>query len=216
MTQRPCSHCRVLSAALAILLASPVLSSTVHAQDAAPEQRHLGVQLRGFAGPLWLHAIQRIGDEQTTISGPGAAFEFALGTMVGEQLALNMDIVLAHSVAAEHGVLEDTTFTAVHLGVGVTYWVMPANVYLAASLGAARSSVDGKPVRIDIEVPTSDPSRVGLGLHLALGKQWWLSRRVGLGASLSLLSSIASNPIGGEDTDRIVLGAALALTATLH
>jgi hypothetical protein len=206
---------RALAAALTGLLAL-WLAASAHAQDSPPAQRHLGVQLRGFAGPVWLHAIQRIGDEQTTISGPGAAFELALGAMVGEELALNMDLVLAHSVAAEHGVLEDTAFTAIHLGVGVTYWVMPANVYLAASLGAARSSVDGKPVRIDIELPTSDPSRVGLGMHLALGKQWWLSRRFGLGATLSLLSSLANNPIGGENTDRIVLGAALALSATLH
>lgn len=216
MTPRLCHHRRALAATLTCLLALLGLAAGARAQEQTPAQRHLGVQLRSFAGPVWLHAIQRIGDEQTTISGPGAAFELALGTMVAEQLALNMDIVLAHSVAAEHGVLEDTTFTAIHLGAGVTYWLMPANVYLAASLGAARSSVDGKPVRIDIELPTSDPSRVGLGMHLALGKQWWLSRRVGLGASLSLLSSVASNPTGGQNTDRIVLGAALALSCTLH
>lgn len=200
--------------AYAVLVALAA-AAPARAQDEA-ERRHLGVQLRTFAGPVWLHAFQRIGSNQTTIDGPGVAFEFALGTMAGEQVALNMDLVLAHSGTAEHGVLQDTVFTAIHVGAGVTYWIMPANVYLAASLGAARSSVEGKPVRIDIEVPTSDPSKVGLGLHLAFGKQWWVSRRIGVGASLSLLSSIASNPVGGEDSDRIVLGPALALSVTLH
>jgi hypothetical protein len=208
MTRRPLVF-------LALVLVAFATGAPAHAQD-EPVRRHLGVQLRTFAGPIWLHAFQRIGSDDTTIDGPGVAFEFALGTMAGEQLALNMDLVLAHSGAAEHGVLQDTVFTAVHVGAGVTYWIMPANVYLAASLGAARSSVEGKPVRIDIEVPTSDPSEVGFGLHLSAGKQWWVSRRVGVGASLSLLSSIASNPVGGEDSDRVVLGAALALSVTLH
>jgi hypothetical protein len=43
-----------------------------------------------------------------------------------------------------------------------------------------------------------------------------VSRRVGVGATLSLLSSIAANPAGGEDSDRIVLGGTLALSVTLH
>jgi hypothetical protein len=182
----------------------------------ATERRHLGVQLRGVAGPSYLHAVQAVAGEQTTISGPGMQVEFALGHMVGERFALNMDLVVAHSFSAEYGVLADTTFTALHLGAGATYWLMPANVYLAGSIGFARSSVEGEPVRIDIEVPTSDPSEIGVGLHLAVGKQWWVSERVGLGATLSLLSSVANNPIGGEDTDRLLFGAALGFSATLH
>jgi hypothetical protein len=181
-----------------------------------PERRHMGVQLRGLVAPAYLHASQRIGDEDTTIEGAAIEFQLALGAMLSEALALNMDLVMAHAPAAEHGVLQDTVFTALHLGAGVTYWLMPANVYLAASLGLARSSVEGTPVRIDIEVPTSDPSKVGPGLHLAVGKQWWVSQRVGLGATLSLLSSLCSNPVGGEDTARLLVGAALGFSATMH
>jgi hypothetical protein len=124
--------------------------------------------------------------------------------------------VLLRSSAAERGVLQDTTFTALHLGGGVTYWVMPANVYLGASLGIARSSVEGTPVRIGIEVPTADASDLGAGLHLAAGKQWWVSRRVGLGATLSLLGSVANNPIAGHDSPRWLFGATAAFSASLH
>ena len=205
------------SHALAVALAVAgclVFGGAAHAAE--PEPRHMGVQLRGYAGPALLHALQELGGEQNTLDGFGVAFDFALGAMVSENLALNMDLVVAYSGAADYGVLEDTLFTAIHLGAGVTYWVMPANVYLAASLGAARSSIEGNPVHIDIEVPTSDPSEIGVGAHLAIGKQWWASRRVGLGLVLSLLSSIAPNPTGGENTDRILLGTTLAFSATLH
>jgi hypothetical protein len=191
------------------------LSSAVARAD-DPARAHLGVQLRGVAGPAVLHARQELGGETNTLDGFGAAFEFALGAMVSENLALNMDLLVAYSGAADYGVLRDTLFTAIHLGAGVTYWFMPANIYLGGSIGAARSSIEGNPVRIDIELPTSDPSEIGVGAHLVLGKQWWLSRRVGLGATLSLLSSIASNPDGGESTERIVLGAMLGFCVTLH
>lgn len=204
------SAAQAATALVVLLIASPASAQTEQ------EPKHLGVQLRTLLGVAVLHAQQQVGSEQTEIDGIGPAFEFALGAMVGEQLALNLDIVLAHSPAAEYGVLDETVFTALHAGAGITYWFMPANLFVAFSLGAARSSVEGEPVRIGIEVPASDPSEVGLGGHLVLGKQFWLTRRFGLGAAVSLLSSIAPNPIGGEDSARLVLGAALALSATLH
>lgn len=207
---------RRLALVVLLLAACAARGSAQQAGERQPEPRHLGVQLRTLLGVAVLHAQQEVGSEQTEIDGIGPAFEFALGAMVGEQLALNMDIVLAHSPAAEHGVLEETVFTALHAGAGITYWFMPANFYLGASIGAARSSVEGKPVRVGIEVPASDPSEVGIGAHVAFGKQFWLTRRIGLGAALSLLSSIAPNPIGGEDSARLVFGAAFALSATLH
>lgn len=179
--------------------------------------RHLGVQVRAFGGPALLYAFQDVGPGVSgTTRGVGAAFDFALGAMVSESLALNMDLVLARSADAEHGVLKDTAFSAVHLGAGVTYWWMPANLYFAASLGLSRSSVEGSPIHLEIEIPTHEQSRIGVGAHLALGKQWWLSRRVGLGATLSLLASTAGNPAAGRDTNRYVVAAIAALSATIH
>jgi hypothetical protein len=181
------------------------------------EPRHLGVQLRAAAGPAYLTARQSLGEgEHDSVHGLGVGFNVSLGGMVGERLALGMDLVLLRSADAEHGVLQDTTFSALHLGGGLTYWLMPVNVYLAASLGLARSSVEGNPVRLGVELPTGDASDLGAGLHLAAGKQWWLSGGVGLGATLSLLGSVANNPIGARDSPRLLFGATLAFSASLH
>jgi hypothetical protein len=207
---------RWLSAVLACTGCWLGSAGRVHASD-TDENRHLGVQVRALVGPALLYAFQDVGPgESGTTRGVGAAFEVALGTMVSENLALNMDLVLARSADAEHGVLTDTNFSAVHFGAGVTYWLMPANVYLAGSIGLARSSIEGSPVHLDIELPTNEQSKIGVGAHLAIGKQFWLSRRVGLGATLSLLSSAAANPAAGLDTSRYVVAAVAALCATLH
>jgi len=170
------------------------------------------------AGPGFVHAWQDLGEAQAdTIEGVSASFDVALGAMVAEHTALGMDLVLSRAGDAEHGVLPSTVFTVVHLGVGVTHWLMPANFYLAGSLGLTRSAVEGSEVRLaELEIADSDPSRIGPSLHLGLGKLWWISRRWGLGASLSMLASSAANPVGDSDTRRNLLGVAATLTATYH
>jgi hypothetical protein len=192
------------------------LPCRAHAGEPEPD-RHLGVQVRALLGPALLYGFQDVGAGSSgTTRGVGVGLDFALGSMVAQRLALNMDLGFARSADAEHGTLRNTAFSSVFLGGGVTYWLMPANVFLAGSLGLSRSSVQGSPVHLDLAIPTSEQSRIGVGAHLALGKQFWVSRRVGLGAVLSLISGLAANPGGGADSNRYVLAATLGLCATLH
>ncbi len=188
------------------------------ARAAEPDPaHHLGAQARLFAGPALLYGFQSVGEGGSgRTRGVGVGVDFALGTTLAEDLALDMDLMFARSASAEHGTLADTAFSAVFLGGGLTYWLMPANLYLTGSLGVSRSSVQGSPVHLDVTLPSSEQSAVGFGAHLALGKQLWITRGVGLGATLSLLSGVAANPTGGADTDRFVLVAVAALCATLH
>ena len=179
--------------------------------------RHLGVQLRGAFGPTLVYAWQDVGDGETsTIEGLAFSGNLVLGHMVSEELALGMDLVLARSGNVSYGVLDSTAFTAVHLGAGVTYWLMPANVYFAASLGAARTSVETQRIQLGEALPDNESSDLGLGMHLSIGKLWWLDKRWGLGASLSLLASTASNPIGDRSSQRNLVAPTLALSATFH
>jgi hypothetical protein len=205
-----------MRAALFATVLVAATSGLARAQDLQSD-RHLGVQLRATSGPALIWAFQDVGQGASgNTRGIGAAFDLALGTMIGDAIALNMDLVLVHSADAEHGVLRDTVFSAVHFGGGITYWIMPENLYLAASIGFARSSVEGNPVRVGIEIPTADQSAIGAGAHLAFGKQWWVSRRVGLGATLSALSSVAGTHGSGRDSNRYVLAVVAAFCATLH
>ena len=183
----------------------------------APAEREQAVQLRAALGPSYLTAAQSLpASAEDSAHGFGVGFNVALGAMVSDGLALNMDLVLLRSSDAEHGVLDDTTFSALHLGAGVSYWLTPANVYLAASLGVARSNVSGNPVRLGVELPTGDASDLGAGLHLSAGKQWAITGDFGLGASLSLLASVANNPVAGYDSPRWLFGSMLALSASLR
>jgi hypothetical protein len=204
--------------ALALCIPSLATVSIARADDIAPaDARHLGVQARLLAGPALLYGFQDVGANGSgRTSGVGVGIDFALGSMVGERLALDMDLVFARSASAEHGTLSDTAFSAVFLGGGLTYWLMPANVYLAASLGLSRSSVQGSVVHLDVAIPNAEQSNIGPGAHLALGKQFWLSQRATLGATLSAMSGFGANPTGGANTERYVLAAMAAVSLTYH
>lgn len=182
--------------------------------DAGPRV-HEGPQLRVSLGGGGLYAYQGLPGGSDEISGGSYALDFALGEMVLDRLALQLDFAIMHAPGAARGVLESTRFTALNLGVGVTYWVMPHNVYLAGALGLSSSAVQASSLHVaDEEIPDIEASGVGLGLHLSAGKQWWISQRTGLGLSLSMLALSMPNDLGDQADPRRVLGASLQTTLT--
>jgi len=186
------------------------------AQDAsAQDGGRDGAQVRLLVGPAYLDASQDVGAaEEIGAFGFGYAAQLAIGVMVSDALALHTELAFARSDAAEHEVLGETSVTALFVGLGATYW-LPAQVFVAGSLGATRSSIEGAPIRVQIEVPQSDASEVGFGAQLLLGKTFSVANGLGLGAALSLGWANASNPVSGVDSNRQVWTVLLALAATI-
>jgi hypothetical protein len=198
---------RALLALLALLFAA---SSAAQAQAGRAYVRVLG-------GPAIVHAAQDVGaDEAVTATGPAYALSLAVGGMLDDALVLELDLVFARANAAEHDLLGQTAVTGLFAGAGVTYLVLPADVFLSGALGISRSSVRSAPVRIDIEIPQSDASELGFGLHAAVGKTWPLSAQLGLGAALSFLWTSASNPVAGVDTQRQLVSVMAAVAIALR
>ena len=200
---------RGLRAWLVLCIASA--AGSAHADDEARE----GAQVRVLVGPAYLDLSQDVGAEEAIgAAGFGYGADIGIGVMVSDALALNTDVAFVRSDAAEDDLLGETSVTALFVGLGATYWLMPANVFLAGSIGATRSSIEGAPIRIQIEVPQSDASEVGVGVQLSLGKMFTITRGFGLGAAFSAGWGSASNPVSGVDSHRQAWSALLALAAT--
>ncbi len=200
-----------LLSALCVLAPAPA--------SAQSEPAHLGVQMRMSAGPLYLHATQDVGAGQSeNISGSALGFAFTMGSMISERWSLGLDLMLGHAPSASRGVLASTNFSMLHVGAGATYWFMPANLYVAGSLGVLRSSVEASPIRVgsNLEIPSEEVSKLGFGLHLDAGKLFWLDRRFGMGAAASLLFGAAENQIAGTSSVRYLVGVGVTLTLTFH
>lgn len=92
------------------------------------------------------------------------------------------------------------------VGAGLTYYVMPSNIYLTGALTVTQLNItqDGELV---------SETETGGGLHLGVGKEWWASENWGLGLGLELvLSRIPSN---GRDAWDFASGA-LVFSATFN
>lgn len=150
----------------------------------AGDRDHIGgffMRLSGGVGG----ASTKLDDEndEYKLSDPSGDFNFAFGAMVAPNLALHgtvfgwsiTDPDLEVNKVERHA---DGDLTMGALGVGVTYYVMPANLYLSGSIGVASLTLDARQFEVE--------SDEGVALDLTIGKEWWVGRKWGLGVAGSL------------------------------
>ncbi|MFO0748370.1 MAG: hypothetical protein U1F43_22310 [Myxococcota bacterium] len=166
--------------ASAVVALVPCLLSTVARADSAPET-HDGFLLRlslGFGYESW--TVDDGFGTQIDITGFGAGTSIGIGGMVAPNLAINADLfasAIASPNVAQNGVdlgeASDASVSLGAIGVGVTYWLMPVNVYLAGSIGLGQASVK--------ENGSSFDADFGLALDFLVGKEFWVGREWGIG-----------------------------------
>ncbi len=117
------------------------------------------------------------------MSGAAGAFSAAVGGAVVPNLILGgmiWDVLVLAPDVEVNGTSTSSTDAALGLfGVGfnVTYYFMPANIYVSAtpSVGVLSAARDAD---------TTYDTKAGFALRLAAGKEWWISGNWGLGVSL--------------------------------
>ncbi|MFP2959703.1 outer membrane beta-barrel protein [Myxococcus sp. 1LA] len=65
------------------------------------------------------------------------------------------------------------------VGLGVTYYFMPANIYLSGAISYTQLSITERDEKVA-------ETELGGGLHLGIGKEWWVSKNWGLGIGAEL------------------------------
>jgi hypothetical protein len=173
------------------------------AREAAARQagrhRHDGFFLRmalGVAGGYGT-ADARYGEVADTFTwrGVGPVFDLAIGGAVVEDLLLQVElasvILPTASFERESGTADgdgDLRGFSFVVGLGVTYYFMPLNLYVSGSFGIGRHGIDAKrEYDGDDEYATIVTSEMGFGMALAAGKEWFVSDNWGLGVSALLL-----------------------------
>lgn len=185
------------------------------AAHAAPET-HDGFFLR-LAGGYGYATFSEQGDGvEVVLKGAAAGVDLAIGGAVTQNL-------VAHGTIFGSGVREPTveidgsevgmsnaSVTASVVGAGLTYYVMPLNLYLSGSLGLAQVSVEANGMRFDTDN--------GWGVDLVAGKEWWVSENWGLGiaAQITHASVPDRNPVSGRTYDLTSNSFALLFSATFN
>jgi hypothetical protein len=78
--------------------------------------------------------------------------------------------------AGNTGSTTDTTQTLSGIGVNLTYYLMPYNVYLSATPSIGGLTVEQGNTKFETDS--------GFAIRLAVGKEWWVSTNWGLGLNL--------------------------------
>ncbi len=157
-----------------------VWSSSAEAQTPQSGRRHTGFFLRLSAGLGGTHASLNT-EPKITLTGPGLVSSVAIGGALTENFILHADFFggTAFSPKIKQGGREIGTINAdlslSGLGIGVTYYVMPMNLYLSGSVGFGVGT---------LEVTLGELSTdVGFAGSVMVGKEWWVSDEWGLGVA---------------------------------
>jgi len=208
-------------AALALLALVPAGPAHADAPRPAKHTAYSAYHHNGFlvrlAGGFGYARASQSGSDDVVLSGGGGAASLAFGGIIAPNLALNADLFGMSALGpkvevngTDIGNADNTRMTVAVVGVGLTYYVMPANLYVAASVGAAKGSIETRVRTVLGTVTYKDDSDLGVGVNAMIGKEWWVGREWGLGLAGQFL--FATLPGDASDVD--VLGAAVVLSAT--
>ncbi|MCP4548101.1 MAG: hypothetical protein GY835_16680 [bacterium] len=191
----------VLILGLILMLASSsICSATPHSHDS-------GFFMRLSAGIGQAETANDVMAANFKMSGLSGDINLAFGFIVVENLALHASLHgwTISDPDVKFGGLEGEAIgdlTLNSLGGGFTYYIMPSNLYISASLGIGT---------LDFNNAETDN---GLAGDLTLGKEWWKSDRWGIGLAGCL--GYHSVPDGDAPDDWTGLSFGIRFTATLN
>ncbi|NTW49303.1 MAG: hypothetical protein HGB19_06170 [Chlorobiales bacterium] len=185
------------------------LNLTAFGQD-QPEQmdeefhQHDGFYLSMAIGPVFGSITDEVVGYpyEMDVSGTGIEFDFKIGGAIDENLILHatlngkvlsgptIEITGYPSVQAPSSV----SFNEVMLGGGLTYYVMPANIFFSGSLGIGRFSISN-----DNNSSAEVTTETGFSMQVKVGKEWWVSDTWALGIAVTYGKTNLTNSSGGID-----------------
>ena len=126
--------------------------------------------------------------DNITYSGPGGILDFKIGGAIAPNLILSGDFIgrsvsgpKAQSVGGTEDLDDDVVLADGTLGLGLTYYVMPANIFFSGTVGVGRFVLTNP--TDDADDDESIETNPGLSIHAKIGKEFWVSDNWGLGVA---------------------------------
>lgn len=168
--------------------------------------QHKGFFLSMGIGPNFPGITDKVaGVYDLKFTGTGALFDLKIGGAIKENLILHATI-LSSTISGPKTTFADgssenssngLTLGETSIGAGITYYLMPSNIFLSGSLGIGNFSVLDDDNDIDVSTDR------GFSMQLKAGKEWWVSRRWALGVALTYSKTSLTNKPGGGVEERM-------------
>jgi hypothetical protein len=162
--------------------------------------RHLGFYLSMSIGPLFGNVTDNVDTYSMDMSGTGAQFDFKIGGAIKENLILHATLIsntlpgplIKISGTSSTKASDNLTIGEAMFGGGLTYYIMPSNIFLSGTLGLGNFSI------IDSNDKSNNVStKQGFSMQLKIGKEWWVSKKWGLGISFTYGKTNLTNASDG-------------------
>ena len=117
-----------------------------------------------------------------SMNGMGGIFSFQIGGVISKNLILFGDFSSVTVTdpdlewGGREGTTSETALSSSSFGGGITYYIMPSNIYFSFSLLMSKTTIEFENSKAD--------SDSGFGINLSVGKEWWVSDDWGIGAAL--------------------------------
>ena len=155
-------------------------------------ETHDGVMLRfalGIGGGSMKEEFESSGDE-IAASGAGMLGSLDIGAAITDELTIHgrLGFLQMFSPSLERNGDEydrpfDVSVLAIILGPGLTYNIMPLNLYITAVGGLSVIGYTFDEEDEDFEEEFRDEPNAGFGLNLDVGKEWWVTTQTGIGVA---------------------------------
>jgi hypothetical protein len=164
-----------------------LLGASLQAQYKSQAHGHEGFYLSMALGGSYFSLNDDItnGPYKTMdMKGSAMLFDLKLGYAMSPNFILHGDLFGISSLSVEvtadgqtlGTVSGDNSVGVTMFGAGGTYYFLPGNFFISGTVGVSAFSIT--------QGTTSTSTQSGLGLNFKMGKEWWVSKRWGLGASL--------------------------------
>jgi hypothetical protein len=188
------------------------LPGTSHAAGGVEE--HDGFMLRLALGLGYGQGTESFDARDVKLSGAGGFFSLDIGGALVDNLVLHgrlSNMVVASPTVyvndQELGTAENASLTFYLLGAGLTYYLMPANVYFTGVIGIAKASADN-----GFDESSTD---AGFGFEGDIGKEWWVSDNWGIGvAGRFTFAAVPDEQVSGDSETLQGLGFGVLFSAT--
>jgi hypothetical protein len=174
---------------------------------------HDGFMLRLAAG-VGVGAAKQQRGFTTDFDGGIGTFSTDVGTAAYENVMLQLRLSLLDMrkpsvrFAGIDVAPKDARMSAGFFGPGVTYYLMPSNVYFTGALGVSWIR-EREPA-----ASTAHNTDTGVGLNIDIGKEWWIDTQWGIGGAVRFWYTRLSDNDDGDRVEYELGSASLLFSAT--
>ena len=180
-----------------------MLAAPAHAIDPAQAETHDDVYVRLAIGAGYQTLLAPDRGTRYRTFGAAVGTEIDVGGEVAENLILHVTvlhwsmILPTHLVAGQEVDSSGGQASAIAVGPGLTYYVMPWNIFFSLTIGLGRMFMTRPAEQTELgDVPFEFASNTGWMVHGMVGKEWWVDDQWLVGAGAFAMISVFPEPGG--------------------